>query len=206
MFSLWQWLIFIHAWFAQTEHFFDLTGSLTYIVLVLAACYLSEAFDIRSLVIVGLVLIWALRLGPFLFFRIQKAGEDRRFRSIKVSFPTFFMTWTLQGAWVFVTVSAGLGAITSGSTVAPELAFYIGLAMWIVGFAIEVIAGQQKPRFVRIRQTPMPLSRRDCGRGHVTPTISVKFCCGRASLLLLSPFCRATKSICCFRLSGWWFC
>ena len=109
-----QWLIFIHAWFAQTEHFFDLTGSLTYIVLVLAACYLSEAFDIRSLVIVGLVLIWAFRLGPFLF-RIQKAGEDRRFRSIKVSFPTFFMTWTRQGAWVFVTVSAGLGAITSSN-------------------------------------------------------------------------------------------
>ena len=135
-----QWLIFIHAWFAQTEHFFDLTGSLTYIVLVLAACYLSEAFDIRSLVIVGLVLIWALRLGPFLFFRIQKAGEDRRFRSIKVSFPTFFMTWTLQGAWVFVTVSAGLGAITSSNKVAPELAFYLGLAMWIAGFVIEVMA------------------------------------------------------------------
>ena len=142
-----QWLIFIHAWFAQTEHFFDLTGSLTYIVLVLAACYLSEAFDIRSLVIVGLVLIWALRLGPFLFFRIQKAGEDRRFRSIKVSFPTFFMTWTLQGAWVFVTVSAGLGAITSSNKVIPELAFYLGLAMWIAGFVIEVIADRQKTAF-----------------------------------------------------------
>ena len=142
-----QWLIFIHAWFAQTEHFFDLTGSLTYMVLVLAACYLSEAFDVRSLVIVGLVLIWALRLGPFLFFRIQKAGEDRRFRSIKVSFQTFFMTWTLQGAWVFVTVSAGLGAITSGTTVAPELAFYVGLVMWLAGFAIEVIADRQKTAF-----------------------------------------------------------
>jgi steroid 5-alpha reductase family enzyme len=116
-------------------------------VLVLAACYLSEAFDVRSLVIVGLVLIWALRLGPFLFFRIQKAGEDRRFRSIKVSFPTFFMTWTLQGAWVFVTVSAGLGAITSGTTVAPELAFYVGLVMWLAGFAIEVIADRQKTAF-----------------------------------------------------------
>ena len=49
--------------------------------------------------------------------------------------------------WVFVTVSAGLGAITSGITVAPELAFYIGLAMWLVGFAIEVIADRQKTAF-----------------------------------------------------------
>ena len=70
-----QWLIFIHAWFAQTEHFFDLTGSLTYMVLVLAACYLSEAFDVRSLVIVGLVLIWALRLGPFLFSVSRRLGK-----------------------------------------------------------------------------------------------------------------------------------
>ena len=81
-----QWLIFIHAWFAQTEHFFDLTGSLTYIVLVLAACYLSEAFDIRSLVIVGLVLIWALRLGPFLFFRIQKAEKTGVFAASRCLF------------------------------------------------------------------------------------------------------------------------
>ena len=47
----------------------------------------------------------------------------------------------------FVTVSAGLGAITSGITVAPELAFYVGLVMWIAGFAIEVIADRQKTAF-----------------------------------------------------------
>ena len=64
---------FIHAWFGQTEHFFDLTGSLTYIVLVLAASYLSAAFD-RSF-IVGLVLIWALRLGPFLFFGFKRPAR-----------------------------------------------------------------------------------------------------------------------------------
>ena len=69
-----QWLIFIHAWFAQTEHFFDLTGSLTYIVLVLAACYLSEAFDIRSLVIVGLVVYGILAL----VMRIATVDDLRR--------------------------------------------------------------------------------------------------------------------------------
>ena len=74
-----QWLIFIHAWFAQTEHFFDLTGSLTYIVLVLAACYLSEAFDIRSMVIVGLVLIWALPAGAISLFPHSKGGRGPSF-------------------------------------------------------------------------------------------------------------------------------
>ena len=142
-----QWVIFIHAWFAHTERFFDLTGSLTYMAMVVAACVLGQAYDVRSLVIVGLIVIWALRLGPFLFFRIRKAGEDRRFRSIKVSFPTFLMTWTLQGAWVYITASAGLAAITSGQTVPLEMWFYIGLALWVIGFAMEVVADQQKTTF-----------------------------------------------------------
>ena len=87
-----QWIIFIHAWLARTEAFFDLTGSLTYIVIVVAAAILAGVDDLRSLTITALIVIWALRLGPFLFFRIKNAGEDRRFRSIKASFPTFLMT------------------------------------------------------------------------------------------------------------------
>ena len=201
-----QWLIFIHAWFAQTEHYFDLTGSLTYIVLVLAACYLSEAFDTRSLVIVGLVLIWALRLGPFLFFRIQKAGEDRRFRSIKVSFPTFFMTWTLQGAWVFVTVSAGLGAITSGQKVAPELAFYIGLGMWIAGFAIEVIADRQKTAFRADPANADAFITTGLWAWSRHPNYFGEILLWAGIAVIAIPTLQGTNCICCCRLFGSWFC
>jgi len=142
-----QWLIFIHAWLARTEAYFDLTGSLTYIVVVVAAAVLAGADDLRSLTITGLIVIWALRLGPFLFFRIKRAGEDRRFRSIKASFPTFLMTWTLQGAWVYITASAALGSITSSSTVGLDTAFVLGTGLWVIGFAIEVIADNQKTAF-----------------------------------------------------------
>ncbi len=142
-----QWLIFIHAWLAKTEAYFDLTGSLTYIVVVVAAAVLAGADDLRSLTITGLILVWALRLGPFLFFRIKRAGEDRRFRSIKTSFPTFLMTWTLQGAWVYITASAALGSITSSSTVGLDAAFVLGTGLWAIGFVIEVIADNQKTAF-----------------------------------------------------------
>ena len=37
------------------------------------------------------------RLGSYLFLRILKDGEDRRFRTIKQSMPKFFVAWTLQG-------------------------------------------------------------------------------------------------------------
>ena len=142
-----QWLVFIHAWRNQTEHFYDLTGSLTYIVTIAAALLMAGRFDTPSLIIAVVIWVWALRLGPFLFFRIRKAGEDRRFRTIKVSFPTFFMTWTLQGAWVFIMASAALGALTSSVATELGFVFYLGLALWLIGFVIEVVADQQKTAF-----------------------------------------------------------
>ena len=83
-----QWLIFIHAWFSQTELFFDLIGGITFIGLMLVALWFSGTQDLRTLVIAGAIIAWALRLAPFLFFRTRNAGEDKRFRQIKSSFPT----------------------------------------------------------------------------------------------------------------------
>ena len=142
-----QWIVFVHAWINHSELYYDLTGSLTYMVMVVAGAVLVGATDLRSLVLVGLILIWALRLGPFLFFRARNAGEDRRFRKIKHSFPLFFMTWTLQGTWVFVTACCALAAITAAHSVPVSTPFWIGLALWVFGFAIEVVADRQKSAF-----------------------------------------------------------
>ena len=92
-----QWLVFIPAYLLQSEKFFDLTGSITYISVTLIAVLLSPVVDGRSLLLLGLVVIWAVRLGTFLFRRIRKAGKDARFDELKTSFPRFLMAWTIQG-------------------------------------------------------------------------------------------------------------
>lgn len=142
-----QWLMFIHAWSAKTELYYDLTGSITYVVMIAVALWLSSATDPRSLLLAGLIAVWALRLGPFLYNRIKAAGEDRRFRTIKRSFPTFLMAWTLQGTWVFITASCALAAITGVIRVPLDPLLWIGLALWLFGFAVEVIADRQKSAF-----------------------------------------------------------
>lgn len=142
-----QWLVFVHAWTSKSELFFDLTGSATYVVMVVAAVILSGAADVRSLAIALLIVVWALRLGPFLFQRIKRAGEDRRFRKLRQSFPMFFMTWTLQGTWVFITASCALAAITAQQSVPLGVPFWLGLALWLAGFGIEVVADRQKSAF-----------------------------------------------------------
>lgn len=142
-----QWIAFIPAFMNQTESFFDLTGGLTYIIVIVTAVALSETVDARSFLLLGIILVWAIRLGSFLFMRIRAAGEDRRFREIKPSFPRFLLTWTIQGLWVSFSIAAGLAVITSTTRVDIDAFAVIGFIVWLIGFAIEVIADRQKSAF-----------------------------------------------------------
>ncbi|KAA0272276.1 MAG: DUF1295 domain-containing protein, partial [Chloroflexi bacterium] len=111
-----QWLVFIPAYIFQTEKFFDLTGSITYITVTgVALCYsrYSVPLDARSILLAVLVVVWAIRLGTFLFSRIQKAGKDDRFDELIPSFIRFLNVWTIQGLWVTFTLAAALVAITT---------------------------------------------------------------------------------------------
>jgi steroid 5-alpha reductase family enzyme len=142
-----QWIAFIPAYLNQTEKFFDLTGSITYILVVVTAVALSPVVDARSILLLGMIAIWAIRLGSFLFSRIRAEGEDRRFREIKTSFTRFLLTWTLQGLWVTFSLAAALAAITSATRVELGAFALVGFLVWLLGFGIEVIADRQKSQF-----------------------------------------------------------
>ena len=146
-----QWVAYIPAYVFQTEKFYDLTGSLTYLsvtwyALILASGDFANA-NLPNTVIVLLISLWALRLGSFLFMRIHKDGEDKRFRTIKPSATQFFMTWTLQGLWVSLCSMCALTAISSDSGVVVNALFYFGLGLFLLGFSTEIVADNQKSKF-----------------------------------------------------------
>jgi steroid 5-alpha reductase family enzyme len=142
-----QWVAFIPAYLLQTEKFFDLTGSITYISVIIIAVLFSAGADARSLLLAALVVIWAVRLGSFLFGRIKKAGKDDRFDELKPSLIRFLNVWTIQGLWVTFTMAAALVAITTTNRKDFDGFAIVGLLIWVFGFAIEVIADSQKSRF-----------------------------------------------------------
>jgi steroid 5-alpha reductase family enzyme len=142
-----QWAAFVPAYVRQTEHFFDLTGSATYLGMLAVALLLQGTPDTRSLLIAGAVTIWASRLGLFLFTRVRKDGFDRRFTAAKPHLTRFLMYWTLQGLWVFLTLGAGLAAMTSGNRVPIGWIGAGGVLLWVAGFAIETLADRQKRLF-----------------------------------------------------------
>jgi len=142
-----QWIAFIPAYLTQSERFYDLVGSLTYLSVM--AFGVSLQGDPRSTLLAGLIALWAVRLGSFLFLRIRDAGSDQRFDRIKPFFFRFLMTWTIQGLWVLITAGAALAAMTVATPVPLGPVAGIGVALWCLGFGIEVIADRQKRRFRR---------------------------------------------------------
>lgn len=145
-----QLVVFLPSYIAQTEHFYDLTGGLTYLSTTAFMAYRHQeifgSWDIRSLILTVLISIWAIRLSSFLFTRVKRVGKDGRFDSLKTSFTRFLLTWTLQGLWVFMCTYPAL--IVLGSKGNGELLFLsIGTVIWLVGWIYEVVADTQKTAF-----------------------------------------------------------
>ena len=141
-----QWLAFVPAYAKQTEHYYDLTGSATYLLVTWTALLAGGAGE-RAVLVTALVTLWALRLGSFLFRRVKRDGKDGRFDEIKTDAGRFLVAWTLQGVWVFVTLAAALVAITDADATTLDAWALVGAALWLVGFGFEAIADAQKSRF-----------------------------------------------------------
>lgn len=153
-----QWIVFIPAFVYQTEKYYDLTGSITYVTITLATLAYRLGYsnpdprlNVRQIVCSAMVVVWALRLGSFLVKRIHRAGKDGRFDAVKPSFAAFLAAWTIQGLWVFLTL---LSVLVMNTTVVDKPVVWtdvVGWAVWAIGFGIEVVSDEQKTAFNGLR-------------------------------------------------------
>lgn len=126
----------------HSEVCFDLFGSITFCLVAL------ESYDSNSLVsqiATLLVVIWACRLGSFLFFRVLKTGGDSRFESIRSNNVAFFIAWMMQGVWVVLTLLPVL--IVSTDVDVRFWQLVVGISLWGCGFLMESVADAQKFAF-----------------------------------------------------------
>jgi len=142
-----NWLAFIPAYLMQTEKFYDLMGSVSFLSVSALTLYLTGKTDFRSMLLASLVAVWTVRLGSFLFRRIQKDGKDGRFDTIKPVFVRFLNAWSLQALWVVITAAPVIFAISSVGEEPIGMIGTIGLFVWLSGFLIEVVADYQKTQF-----------------------------------------------------------
>ncbi|KAK9825680.1 hypothetical protein WJX81_003037 [Elliptochloris bilobata] len=135
----------------QTDKLYDLLGSTTFIVLAVGTLAYAGRNTARSVIATILVCLWALRLGGFLFFRVLKSGSDSRFDEAKKKPGTFLVYWALQGVWVWVTLLPVIIVNSSSRDLQRVLwTDVVGLALWVLGFILEVTADFQKYAFKQI--------------------------------------------------------
>ncbi len=142
-----QVIFFIPSFLLKTEKYYDIVGSLTYIITISIAYFSVENKTMIDSIIYFYVMVWASRLGIYLFRRVRNDGKDIRFEKAKRHFFWFLQYWMGQALWVSLTACAAFIAILSPEDNTLPVFAIIGMALWLSGFAIESVSDYQKRVF-----------------------------------------------------------
>ena len=130
----------------RTDVVTDLSYSLTFALLAVVLLFAGAAEPVQ-LVASLLVLVWAARLGIYLFRRIMRTKVDHRFDGMRDQPLRFARFWLLQAitvAVVMLPVSYLLDQDDPPGLGAWSIA---GAAVWLAGLLIEAVADAQKAAF-----------------------------------------------------------
>ena len=142
-----QVFFFLPSFLLKTEKYYDLVGSLTYITTISLAYFSVENKTMIDSIIYFYVMVWASRLGIYLFRRVRNDGKDVRFEKAKRHFFWFLQYWMGQALWVSLTACAAIIAILSAEEDTLPVLAIVGMVLWISGFTIESISDYQKRVF-----------------------------------------------------------
>lgn len=141
--------LFLIAFRRQSDKLTDFAYSLSFISVTVVALSIAPHHSPLLYILSAMVLLWALRLGSFLVYRIRKSGKDNRFDKMRTNFAAFLKFWLGQGVVAWLLLLPLL--MVASNTAAVSYVSIIGLAVWAVGLIIETVADQQKYAF---KQSP----------------------------------------------------
>ena len=130
----------------RTDVVTDLSYSLTFALLAVVLP-LTGAREPSQLIASLLVLLWAIRLGGYLFRRILRMKVDHRFDAMRDKPLRFARFWLLQAVAVAV-IMLPVSYLLDRSGAPGFGAWAVaGAAVWLGGLLIEAVADAQKSAF-----------------------------------------------------------
>ncbi|HTB49177.1 MAG TPA: DUF1295 domain-containing protein [Verrucomicrobiae bacterium] len=138
-------VLFVPAYLYKTDKLTDLSYSATFIVVAVSSFLASRRTAVQAVALL-LVLLWAVRLGGYLVFRIHKMRRDKRFDGMREDFWAFFRFWLYQGITVFAVLLASILLWERKTTVINGVAV-AGMVLFAIGLLLESAADVQKYRF-----------------------------------------------------------
>ncbi len=139
-------LIFIPAYLLKTDKLTDITYALSFVIIAVWSAF-HNGVTTSEILLIGMILLWALRLGGYLLIRIRKMGKDKRFDAMREKPLRFAGFWLLQGVSVWTVLLPSTFFFDRNPKTLPAFAF-VGLSVWATGLLIETVADLQKYRFI----------------------------------------------------------
>ena len=132
----------------------DSAWSLMFLGASVAYFLLASSMDVRSILILAMVSIWAMRLSAHLTWRNWGESEDKRYVAIREKYsPNFgikslFIIFLFQAvlAWI-ITLPLYASLTLPGTSLPLDV---LGVTLWLVGMSFESVADWQLARFKSI--------------------------------------------------------
>ena len=135
---------FAVAYGLQIDKVTDFAGTTNFLLLAIVTLWFGEDFSFPKIIASLMVILWSLRLGAYLSYRILVWGEDNRFDVMRSKFWSFLGFWVMQILWVFLTC---LPVIYFNSLDSPDelnTLATIGVSMFLIGLIIEAWSDYSK--------------------------------------------------------------
>jgi steroid 5-alpha reductase family enzyme len=138
-------VVFIPAFIFKTDKLTDISYALTFIAVGIFSFLRSEK-TIGHILLIIAILLWAVRLGSFLYRRILRMKVDKRFDGRRDNFFKFLGFWLIQAITVPVVLLSSLLYFDTDNSSTTAISIF-GLMIFGLGLLIETIADNQKFAF-----------------------------------------------------------
>ena len=141
-----QMSFFAIAYTLKFDKVTDLAGTSNFAILALLTLWLGGDLSFPKILASFMVVLWSVRLGTYLFYRILVWGEDKRFDEIRSKFWSFLGFWIYQILWVFI-LSLPItyfNSLENEFKLEDNYLSYVGLVLFFIGFEIEIWADAAK--------------------------------------------------------------
>tara|TARA_B100001027_G_C16181971_1_gene291906 strand:- start:51 stop:833 length:783 start_codon:yes stop_codon:yes gene_type:complete len=135
---------FAVAYGLQIDKVTDFAGTANFLLLATVTLWFGEDFSFPKIIGSLMVILWSLRLGAYLSYRILVWGEDNRFDEMRSKFWSFLGFWIMQILWVFLTCLPVVYFNSLDSPDSVNTLASIGIGMFSIGLIIEAWADYTK--------------------------------------------------------------
>lgn len=139
-----QLIFFLITYVLKFDKVTDFAGATNFMLIVILTLTVSGSYTTRQIVLTTLILVWAIRLGSFLLYRIFLWGEDRRFDGQRNDVIRLAVFWSLQATWCWSVCLPSTIINSKSVTKGLTSLDYIGWILFSCGLILESVADIQK--------------------------------------------------------------